>query len=493
MATAGIGICLGVLWLAVTAPACGAARRAEGSEEFTLTGTVLSAEGAPVEGGGINVGNREGFGPIRNGRFEFRVTKARPGIHLVSYHRDDGSVVTGQLVDIEPGQQRVVVSLRTGGEPVVHGRIISDALPEGIPNAMAHLRGDLSGAGESNAYIRASKDGTFSLDGLAFEGYSLRASVPQYLGSDPVTISPPYPMEVVIRLKPEAVISGTVVTEAGRPVARAQVFLASEGRRILLGADDEGRFEFDHLQAGSYRLEAQGHYVIGGDIVVDIDEGKQISDVTIELSEAGTFVGWGRVVGPDERTGIRGAAVSFEITFTPPGAPGQARPMVDGAAARVVYSTVSGGEGAYTLMLPRRLGPAAEGHLWAVMIEAEGYLPRRYLGFVDPDEWDPLVFQVFRGGRLTGSVVREDGGPLPAEAAVEVGVAAGVFGPQDKFMGSSWTCSPVSPVTGRFDFARVQPGEHEIVVRIPGKTLLSQNVTVTEGETSQVTLRLPRP
>jgi hypothetical protein len=492
MSTAGTGICLALFWLAAMASACGAARD-EGPEAFALAGTVLSGEGAPVEGGSINFGNREGFGPIRNGRFEFRVTKARPGTHLVSYHRDDGSVVTGQLVDIEPGQESVVVSLRRGGEPVIRGRIISDALPEGVPRAMVHLRGHLSGAGDSYAYIRASKDGTFSLDGLAFEGYALQASFAHYLESEPVKISPPYPMAVVIHLKSEAVISGTAVTEAGSPVARAQVFLAYEGGGRLIEADDEGHFEFDHLQAGSYHLEAQGHYVLGGDVVVDTDEGERISDVTIELSEAGGFPAWGRVMRPDGKSGISKATISFEMTFTPPGAPGHGRPLAGGggAVARVAYSTVSGSEGAYALMLPRRLGPAAQGHPWTVLVEAQGYLPRRYLGFVDPDEWHPLVFQLFRGGRLTGSVVCEDGGPPPADAVVEVGVAAGLFAPEGRFMGSSWTGSPVSPIAGEFDFPRVQPGEHEIIVRIPGQTILSQTVTVREGKTSHVVLRVP--
>jgi hypothetical protein len=358
---------------------------------------------------------------------------------------------------------------------------------------MVHLRGHLSGAGESYAYIRASKEGRFWLDGLAFEGYTLQASFAQHVGSDPARISPPYPMDVVIHLKPESVISGTAVTEAGRPVARAQVFLAYEGGGRLIGADDEGRFEFYHLQAGSYHLEAQGHYVIGGDVVVDIGEGERISDVTVELSEAGGFPVWGRVVGPDGESGINKATVSFEMMFTPPGAPGRGRPLASGggAVARVVYSTVSGSEGAYALMLPRRLGPAAQGHPWTVMLEAEGHLPRRYLGFVDPDEWHPLVFQLFRGGRLTGSVVCEDGGPPPADAVVQVGVAAGLFAPEGRFMGSSWTGSPVSPTAGEFDFPRVQPGEHEVVVRIPGQTILSQKVTVREGETSHVALRVP--
>ncbi len=76
-------------------------------------------------------------------------------------------------------------------------------------------------------------------------------------------------MELRFQLSPEAVITGTVLDEAGEPVRNARVFLLAvrppgpdsvqppARARASASTDDRGAYEFDDLPPGDYRLNVQ--------------------------------------------------------------------------------------------------------------------------------------------------------------------------------------------------------------------------------------------
>ena len=57
----------------------------------------------------------------------------------------------------------------------------------------------------------------------------------------------------------DGAISGRVMSASGTPVGNASLSLLSESHFVLTTtADAEGRFRFDHLAPGRYRLDAAG-------------------------------------------------------------------------------------------------------------------------------------------------------------------------------------------------------------------------------------------
>ena len=140
------------------------------------------------------------------------------------------------------------------------------------------IRRALVQIGPSSAFTGA--DGRFQLEGLPEGSYSAIVQRPGFfdpgqagLGTPPgmITVGPNTP-SIALKLIPESVIQGRVLSKTGEPVENAQIQVIGEqifsGRKILqnmagISTDDAGEFRAEGLRPGKYYVEVQQHPVYG--------------------------------------------------------------------------------------------------------------------------------------------------------------------------------------------------------------------------------------
>ena len=115
-------------------------------------------------------------------------------------------------------------------------------------------------------------DGRFQLEGVPAGSYAVSAQKPGYFGQQELLRGGEPPVEVgpkaisaVVKLTPEAIISGRVTSAAGIPLEQVSLRLSyieiREGRRRwdfkgTALTDEDGRYRFANLRPGSYYLSA---------------------------------------------------------------------------------------------------------------------------------------------------------------------------------------------------------------------------------------------
>ncbi len=110
-------------------------------------------------------------------------------------------------------------------------------------------------------------DGAFRLGGLAHEPVDLDVRADGYAPTRLPQARPDTGEPILIELEAGASLTGRVVDEAGKPVARAEVQVEPDTETLIragVGAardyykrtDADGRFRFGHLNAGTWSLEA---------------------------------------------------------------------------------------------------------------------------------------------------------------------------------------------------------------------------------------------
>jgi len=482
----------------ILASAAGFASSDAGSPHpVVVRGTVTLADGSPAVGGGINLGGRACFWPVQDGAFEFDVENLEPGDYWLDYLKAGIAIV--RVVHIGQGQGEASVALRLGEHRVAEGRVVTDDLPDGVPNAEVRVKRPVIGGQIFELTLTAAKDGTFQLDGPELDGCSIQARVPYHRPSEWVKIEPPFPTRVKLHAQRDTVIMGRVLEGyGGKPVPGAHVAFGTKGRYGSTTADEQGHFEFTGLDPGMYRIEAYARFFSREDVIVNLHEGRQVLGLEIHLLTQAAYPVGGRVFGPDGKTGIPGAKLSFgELFHHPPLPPGQEGGGWSGPGVpQISYSTVTREDGNYFVRLPVPPVRGDPWHPWEVDVEAESYLSRKYMLYLDPNSAGPFDFQVFHGGRLSGIVSLPEKGRLPEQTVAELQIQMGIIAPPGKlgqFASSqraaapnagAWVSpeAPVSPESGRFDFGLVQPGEHRLVVRVAGEPKFKTKVTIKEGE-----------
>lgn len=170
------------------------------------------------------------------------------------------------------------LSVAAQGACMIQGRVVDGATGQPLANPKVFIdpRSD-NGRGVPIRHL-ADANGEFCFEHLDAGRYIVRAGRPGYMSGSygrqhsdgPALILEVSPdkqwLNLVVKLSPQAVIRGTVVDSDGDPIARATVKLFEQSSRPGKvrpnstnqdQADDEGRFSFSGLDAGTYYVSAQ--------------------------------------------------------------------------------------------------------------------------------------------------------------------------------------------------------------------------------------------
>lgn len=346
--------------------------------------------------------------------------------------------------------------------------------PDGTPVAGARVTLGNSSIGLLPRLAVTDAEGKVAMGPVVPGPYVLRAAADGFLPSPPVALSidgPDTPLQVLELAEPGR-IAGRVVDEDGHPVENARVelaadhlFTAGEGQaraRLAQAAlqapgaasgslgvtegpvpavptDDEasavdlgtsvlsgpgGRFSFDMLVPGTYRLAAShGRYAQSEELPVRLGSSRVRADLELVLRSGHRLTG--RVRDGNDRP-VEGAVVAFEDgrrAYT------DARGVFDGGIRRGPQHLVARADG----LAPTTLDVAVEG--------------------------GPLDVEITLGraaGRLTGRVVGGNGEPLP-DARVTLRTVDGLSATR-----VAWT-----DAKGVYAFEDLPPGALEIEVDHP--------------------------
>ena len=174
--------------------------------------------------------------------------------YWVAFVAAQGSTATSAQAANAPFRIAGVVVSSTGGNLLAHARItiIDDKNPERRQSMVTE---------EDGRFDFKVLPGKFALQGNK-RGYIAAAYEQHEQFSTAIVTGAGLDTEnLVLRLAPSAVLSGKIIDELGDPVRHATVSLYREDRRVGIGriqkisadsTDDQGRYEFSSLDAGTY-------------------------------------------------------------------------------------------------------------------------------------------------------------------------------------------------------------------------------------------------
>jgi len=457
---------------------------------FELQGQVFMPDGSrPERGRVVFAGKRAG---VYYGSFTLTADGlVTPGTYPIVVVSDENGVLAARMVEIAEGQDYLFLSMRAGDRPAVQGKVESWYFRANPADAFIEVDKGPEGDLGIHETVHLAKDGTFVLEGVALAGAELRlwrfsGGVGMLVGQA-VTVAEPFPMRFDLPRHDEAVIAGRVLDHAGKPLGDAAVVVdpAVSGPYKYQEVDGSGRFVFGDLEPAHYYINAYSKWAIPAEIEVDLAAGQKMRHLAIRLLPSMPRSVQGRVVGPDGTSGIADATLQFWLGI-PPAMHGR-HGRGNGHYPRFVYETLSDEEGTFAAMIPENLGPVAHAH-WNIVVRAEGYLERRYLGFSTTLPPALLELQLFRGGTVSGRVLLADGGPPPERSQVRVTYPAAVL-PGSHAGGGEVKYADVS-AEGGFELT-APPGEHWMAASIPDHPDPVARVKVKEGETTSVSLQSP--
>jgi hypothetical protein len=337
---------------------------------------------------------------------------------------------------------------------------------------------------------------------------------------------PPAPARLVGELAGQVVGSGH---------ALAQVVLDGAGLHRQVRVDAEGRFDFDGLPAGEYRLDASSGELAAETLgPIPLGAGEQIRGLTLQLAESGALSG--EVVDSESHAPIAEAQLSaggagattdaqgrFLLQGIPPGQvtllvshPGYVTSAVQVAVPRgraqsgavLVLSraahlsgTVSLADrtpvaGAQVIARHYRLGVVADAHViarsdatgafsadvvpgrltvLATQGSGEGHAPEVD---VAPGESRTIDLVLDVAGEIDGQVLEGDGSPSSGAGVVAVEIQTQRASPP----------TPTGP-DGRFRLAGLPEGVYAVIARSGARTAELPGIRLEPGEAREATLR----
>lgn len=365
-----------------------------GSERGMMRRRVVQFIGMPAE-------EEESVRTASDGTFTLRV---KEGTYDFTFKREGFAQKEVRAQQISPSATNTI---ETRLEPAVEisGRVTRGGM--GIADVM------VSSLGLSEAFATTGPDGSFVLAGLTPGPLRLSFRKETELLNETRGVTAPA-RDVVVELPVGVTISGRAVEKGTKkPVTSFQAGVAvsrSGGGMMMMGppmlrgfTSDDGSFTLEHVAPGSVTLIAQAPGYVGGRMNLDVQEGKNLTDVVLELDPGSRIVG--KVTGPN-RSPLADVAVSVQLQ------PGTASAM-RGSSARAttdangeyVLEPLEAGEETITFSHPK--------HATATRAVTIGGRETR------------LDVQLSAGERVTGIVVTDTGTPVPDAEVVAMGTAGG--------------------------------------------------------------------
>lgn len=445
-------------------------------EVRTASGRVVDLQGKPIPGAEVflipSSSSETVLKASTDAEGQFQIGRLGTGSFDLQAHARGYLLTRVRQVAIPPGKGNAdlgVIALQRG--MAFEGRVID---PEGNPIAGARVEaaptsglspGDLPADGKE---ALTGGDGAFSLRGFR-EGEILSLRVIRR-GFAPRTISgieTPLPEPLTVELTPAARIAGTVLDEAGDPVAGAKLVLTEEvskdsktpvrGRFVAVAeVDSAGRFEMVDLTPGRFQLSALASGYLpetrGG---IDLKEGNGMDGIDLVLRRGAVIEG--RVLAPDGSP-VAGARVMVldQPAQTDLGLAGRPETFADN-------------EGRY------QLGGISEGER-TVAAEHAGFRPARRQVNVQ-EGTTPLDLRLGRGFEVSGLVTGPDG-PVPGATL--------------RLAGGESVTPVASGPDGAFRFEAVAEGRYRIQTETPGYAAADEEIRLAGASVTGLEIRLER-
>lgn len=197
---------------------------------------------------------------------------------------EEGKALSGLEIELDTGTRLIGKVTGPTGAPLSDVRV---SLSGGPGGAVARM-------GTMNAMTSTDTNGEYTLEALASGDETIEFSHPKYVGTSKDVALKGREVRLDVQLEGGQRVTGSVVTDAGAPVADAAVSaFASGGSRRSVRTNAGGMFEFESLAPARYRFTAhKSGYSEGRVDDFDIVSG---APLRITLKTGGTI--YGRVSG----------------------------------------------------------------------------------------------------------------------------------------------------------------------------------------------------
>ncbi|MEM6672980.1 MAG: carboxypeptidase-like regulatory domain-containing protein [Planctomycetota bacterium] len=436
-----------------------------------IHGQVTDADGAPMEGVRIGIGQTKGTTLGRyattgsDGRYV--LGHAPVGTYGVDAEREGWVDQFFEPVTVEAGQDTGPIDFALERAPTLSGRVVD---PDGRPIENARLTGwpDSSGSGAGS---RSKADGTFSVPLPQLEPYTLEATHPDFVkwgdANDGSTLYEPGRSDIEIVMTPSEKTTFLVVDAAtGEPIERFGIGILEDNgskakrrvyteRRRPRPKDRPGGTRRLNARVGEdlYVVHAEGYLLATGDVEHDV-EGEALQTVRLRSG--------GRLLGRVTKGGaaLPGADVDVVVSRRSRVDENTMQRTTTDADGRFVLAGLSGSQYRLTVRAPQG----------APMVLSN-------LECLPGQDTDVGEIAIVPGGTIAGVVL------VPASVdASGLTVRRGAW--EDGLVATT-------DASGRFRFEDVSVGAHTVVQEGRPGVLeygAAETVEVASGETIEVTL-----